>query len=201
MTDIARTLTRLLLARYQRLLRAKGVGPAGPDGLPVATPSGSAAAGVQPGTLPSSNTLLWSKVPSSPVVAASRSGGPALAGSRTKSPVESGRGCIPLSQIPLRAVVATSRPVEYRGGRIPYKEKRSIPWLPDPVQTHCSSLFAGPRTKNTVKSRGNSIPRDLVSRSKTGPGECSDKFGTTVSRRTFGVFKADYGMSPVWHWR
>ena len=39
-----------------------GVGAAGPDGLPVATPVGSAAAGVQLGTLPSSKTLLSSKI-------------------------------------------------------------------------------------------------------------------------------------------
>ena len=49
-----------------------GVGPSGPDGLPVATPAGSAAAGVQLGTLPSSKTLFSSKIPSSPVGAASR---------------------------------------------------------------------------------------------------------------------------------
>ena len=45
-----------------------GARPSGPDGLPVATFAGSAAAGVQLGTLPSSKTLLSSKIPSSPVV-------------------------------------------------------------------------------------------------------------------------------------
>ena len=95
-----------------------------------------------------------------------------MAGSRTKNPVESRHGCIPL-----RPVVATSRPGEHRGGRIPYKKKRSVPWLPDPVQ------------KNPLKSRGNLISRDLVSGSKTGPGHGPGNFylgtltGTYEERR------------------
>ena len=38
------------------------VGPTAPGDLPVATPTGSAAAGVQRGPLPSSKTLLSSKI-------------------------------------------------------------------------------------------------------------------------------------------
>ena len=64
-----------------------GVGPAAPGGLPVAIPAGSSAAGVQLGTLPRSKTLLSSKIPSGPVVAASRPGSPVVAGSRTQNPV------------------------------------------------------------------------------------------------------------------
>ena len=85
-------------------------------------------------------------------MAASRPGSPAAAGSRAENPVESRRGCIPLSQIPLRPVVATSRPGEYRGGRIPYKKNRSVPWLPDPVQTkYFSPVVVGSRAENTVE--------------------------------------------------
>ena len=73
------------------------VGPTAPGDLPVATPTGSAAAGVQLGTLPSSKTLLSSKIPSRPVVTASRRGSPAVAGSRTKNLGRSLRGCIPES--------------------------------------------------------------------------------------------------------
>ena len=99
-----------------------------------------------------------------------------MAGSRTKNPVESRRGFIPLSQIPLRPVVATSRPGEYRGGRIPYKKNRSVPWLPDPVQTKYFSPVVAP-----LNSRGNFIPRDSVPRSKTRPGEGPEKFGLLIA--------------------
>ena len=124
-----------------------GVGPAGPDSLPVATPAGSAPAEVQLGTLPSSKTLRSSMIPWNPIVAASRPGSHAVAGSRTKNPVGSRGGRIPLNQIPLRPGVATYRPGEYRGVRIPYKknvqsrgcripykQNTVVPWLPDPVQ-------------------------------------------------------------------
>ena len=84
-------------------------------------------------------------------MAASRPESPAVAGSRTKNPVESRRGCIPLSQIPLHPVVATSRPGEYRGGRIPYEKNRLVLWLPDPVQTYFGPVVAGSRTKHTVQ--------------------------------------------------
>ena len=52
-----------------------GVGPAGPDGLPVATPAGSAAARVQLGTLPRSKTLLSSNGTLVEVTFVARSGG------------------------------------------------------------------------------------------------------------------------------
>ena len=87
-----------------------------------------------------------------------------MAGSRTKKPVESRSGCIPLSQIPLCPAVATApRPGVYVGGRIPYKKKNpsnpsrgcriphkqniSDTCLPDPVQKISRKI---PR-----KSRGN----------------------------------------------
>ena len=80
-------------------------------------------------------------------------GVPRWAGSRTKNPFESHRGYIPSRGIP-----RWPHPVQ---------EKKSVPWLPDPVQ------------KVPLKSRGNLIPRDLVPRSKTGPGEgpffCQEK--------------------------
>eukprot|EP00904_Undaria_pinnatifida_P008826 jgi/Undpi1/5073/HiC_scaffold_19.g08425.m1 len=93
-----------------------GVGPAGPNGLPVATSAGPAAAGVQLGTLPSSKTLLSSRSPSSPVVAASRPGSPVVAGSRSKCHVESRRGCIP---VPDNTAVAgsPSPPPHHEGSR------------------------------------------------------------------------------------
>ena len=56
-----------------------GVGPAGPGGLPVATPAGSAAAGVQLGTVP--EKLVECRRGCIPP------GGSAVAGSRTKYPV------------------------------------------------------------------------------------------------------------------
>ena len=125
---------------------------------------------------------------------------PAVAGSRTKNPVESRRGCIPpgesrggrtpykkshwvLSWLhPVESYPVTSRrgyipsrgipwwpdsvqkKVQSRGCRIPYKQNISVPWLPDPVQ------------RIPLKSRGNLIPRDLVPRSKTGPGEGAANF-------------------------
>ena len=94
---------------------------------------------------------------------------PAVAGSRTKNPVESRRGCIP--------------PVESRGDRIPYKKTRWVPsWLhpvesnpfksrrgyipsrgiprwPDLVQKKSfSAVVAGSRTNKIFQSRGCRIP-------------------------------------------
>ena len=76
-----------------------------------------------------------------------------------KNPVESRRGCTPQG--------------ESRGGRIPYKRKRSVPWLPDPVQTkYVSPTVAGCRTKIPLWSHGSLIQRGLVGPEvKTGPGE------------------------------
>ena len=61
-----------------------GVGPAGPGGLPVATPAGSAAAGVQLGTVP--EKLVECRRGCIPP------GGSAVAGSRTNTIFQSG-GC------------------------------------------------------------------------------------------------------------
>ena len=130
-----------------------------PDGLPAAAPAGSAAAGKQLDTLPISKTWFSSQLPSSPVVAASRPGSPAVAGPRTKNPVGPRRGYIP---------------------------SRGIPRWSDPVQKKTfSPVVAGPRTnkilqsrgcripyKNiTLKYRGDLIPRDAVPESKTDPGK------------------------------
>lgn len=74
-----------------------GIEPSGPDGLPMATPAGSAAAEVQLGTLPSFKMFLSSKIPSSPVVASSCPRWPD-----------------PVQKIPLSSAVAASRGFESR---------------------------------------------------------------------------------------
>ena len=77
-----------------------GVGPAGPDGIPVADRPLQEYRFLHATKL--EGAALVKNPPSSPVVAASCLGSPAVARSHTKNPVESRRGYMPSRGTPQR---------------------------------------------------------------------------------------------------